>query len=55
MCTEKHYFICQHRMPYVTEKNRQRIYNKWNETYPHQMANEVEVYVTTNGSSKNKR
>ncbi|CAO1308531.1 unnamed protein product [Diamesa hyperborea] len=54
MCTEKHYFICQHRMPYVTEKNRQRIYNKWNETYPHQMANEVEVYVTTNGSSKNK-
>lgn len=38
-------------MSYVNEKNRQRVYTKWNETYPNQLANEVEVYVSTNGNS----
>lgn len=38
-------------MSYVNEKNRQRVYNKWNETYPNQLANEVEVYVANNGNS----
>ena len=45
-CMEKHYFVCQHRMPYVNDKNRQLIYNKWNETYPNEMANEIEVFVS---------
>lgn len=48
-CIERHYFICQHRMSFVNEKNRQKVYTKWNETYPNQIANEVEVYVSTNG------
>jgi hypothetical protein len=38
-------------MSYVNEKNRQKVYTKWNETYPNQLANEVEVYVSTNGNS----
>lgn len=54
-CTERHYFICQHRMSYVNEKNRKRVYNKWNETYPNQLANEVEVYVANNGNSNSNR
>lgn len=33
-------------MPYVSEKNRQKIYNKWNETYPNEMANEIEVVLS---------
>lgn len=45
LCFEKHYYLCQHRMPFVSEKNRQRIYTKWNETFPGQMANEIQVYV----------
>lgn len=45
-CVDKHHYICQHRMPYVTEKNREKIYTKWNETYPNQMANEVEVVLS---------
>lgn len=49
-CTESHLFICQHRMSYVNEKNRQKVYTKWNETYPNQLANEVEVYVSTNAN-----
>lgn len=53
-CTELHYFICQHRMSLVNEKQRQRVYTKWNETYPNQMANEVEVYVSTNGNNNNR-
>ncbi|CRK96090.1 CLUMA_CG009526, isoform A [Clunio marinus] len=50
LCTERHYYICQHRMSYVNDKNRQRVYTKWNETYPNQLANEVEVYVSTNAN-----
>ena len=50
-CTEPHYFICQHRMNLVGEKQRQRVYTKWNETYPNQIANEVEIYVSTNGNN----
>lgn len=38
-------------MSYVNGKNRQRVYSKWNETYPNQLANEVEVYVANNGNS----
>ncbi|KAG5678500.1 hypothetical protein PVAND_008167 [Polypedilum vanderplanki] len=45
LCFEKHYYLCQHRMPFVSEKNRQRIYIKWNETFPGQMANEIQVYA----------
>lgn len=45
-CVEEHRYICQHRMPYVTEKNRQKIYNKWNVTYPNQLANEKEVVLS---------
>ena len=48
MCTEKHYFICQHHLTTVNEKDRVNIYNKWNETYPHQTANEVVIYVKGN-------
>lgn len=44
-CVDKHPFICQHRMPYVSEKNRHRVYSKWNVTYPNEMANEVEVVI----------
>ena len=42
-------------MPYVSEKSRQRLYAKWNETYPNEMANEVEVYVSTNGKKVTRR
>ena len=42
-------------MSLVNEKQRQRVYTKWNETYPNQMANEVEVYVSTNGNNNNRR
>ncbi|CAO1309778.1 unnamed protein product [Diamesa tonsa] len=45
MCSEKHYFICQHHLTTVSEKERVDVYNKWNETYPHQMANEFVVYL----------
>ncbi|CAO1368233.1 unnamed protein product [Diamesa serratosioi] len=48
MCSEKHYFICQHHLTTVSEKERVAIYNKWNETYPYQMANEFVVYVKGN-------
>ncbi|XP_055685983.1 uncharacterized protein LOC129791708 [Lutzomyia longipalpis] len=47
-CVEQHNFICQHRMPFVSERNRQRVYAKWNETFPNELANEIEVLVTTN-------
>lgn len=30
-------------MPYVSAENRQKIYNRWNQTYPNQMANEIEI------------
>lgn len=51
MCTERHRFICQHRMRYVNSRNRQEVYAKWNETYPNQLANEVEVYLSANGNN----
>lgn len=51
---EKNNFICQHKMPYVGERNRERIWAKWNETFPNQLANEIEVYITTNGNSNKK-
>ena len=38
-------------MSFVNEKNRHKVYSKWNETYPNQVANEVEVYVSTNGNN----
>lgn len=44
-CVEKSYYICQHRMPYVSETNRVKIYQRWNVTFPHGMANEIEVKV----------
>lgn len=50
LCTKAHRFICQHRMRYVNSRNRQEIYAKWNETYPNQLANEVEVYLSANGN-----
>lgn len=43
MCMEQYQFVCQHRMPYVSEKNRYKIYTKWNESFPNEMANEIEV------------
>ncbi|CRK96097.1 CLUMA_CG009532, isoform A [Clunio marinus] len=55
LCFEKHFYLCQHRMPFVSERSRQRIYAKWNETFPGQFANEIQVYVTTNGSIGNRR
>jgi len=45
-CTQLNYFVCQHRMPFVSEKNRAKIYEKWNETYPNEIANEIEVIVS---------
>lgn len=50
MCTERHYFICQHHLTTVSEKDRVDVYNKWNETYPHQMANEFVVLVKGNNN-----
>jgi hypothetical protein len=38
-------------MRYVNSRNRQEIYSKWNETYPNKLANEVEVYLSTNGNN----
>lgn len=44
-CVEKHNFVCQHKMPYVSEQNRHNIYAKWNASYPNEMANEMEVII----------
>lgn len=44
-CTDEHYFVCQHRMPLVSSKNRQRVYQKWNQTFPNELANENEVII----------
>lgn len=44
-CVEKHQYICQHRMPYVNEKHRSRIYTRWNQTYPNEQATQVEVTI----------
>lgn len=51
-CFEKHYYLCQHPMPFVGDRARQRVYTKWNETYPGQFANEVQVFVATNGTNR---
>ncbi|XP_059613344.1 uncharacterized protein LOC132259646 [Phlebotomus argentipes] len=51
-CVEQHNFICQHRMPFVSERNRQRVYAKWNETFPNELANEIEVIVTSNPNNQ---
>lgn len=45
LCTEKLNFICQHKMPFVSSHSRSKIYTRWNETFPNEMANEVEVVV----------
>uniref|UniRef100_A0A336M159 CSON009576 protein n=1 Tax=Culicoides sonorensis TaxID=179676 RepID=A0A336M159_CULSO len=45
-CTDQHYFVCQHRMPLVSSKNRYRVYQKWNQTFPNELANENEVIVS---------
>lgn len=44
---EQHYFICQHRMPVVKKDNLQHIYTMWNNTFPNQIANEIEVIFTS--------
>ncbi|KAG4071519.1 hypothetical protein HA402_011673 [Bradysia odoriphaga] len=46
-CVDKHQYICQHRMPYVNEKHRSRIYAKWNQTYPNEQATQVEVVINS--------
>lgn len=55
LCFEKNYYLCQHRMPYVSEKNRQRVYARWNETFPGQKANEIQVYVKPGRSDAGNR
>ncbi|XP_055534230.1 uncharacterized protein LOC129723808 isoform X2 [Wyeomyia smithii] len=45
LCTEKLNFICQHKMPLVSSNSRAKVYNRWNATFPNEMANEVEVVV----------
>ncbi|EAT45628.1 AAEL003119-PA [Aedes aegypti] len=45
LCTEKLNFICQHKMPLVSSLSRAKVYTRWNETFPNELANEVEVVV----------
>ncbi|XP_055619658.1 uncharacterized protein LOC129764515 isoform X2 [Toxorhynchites rutilus septentrionalis] len=45
LCTDKLNFICQHKMPFVNSNSRSKVYNRWNATFPNQLANEVEVVV----------
>lgn len=45
LCTEKLNFICQHKMPFVNSNSRSKVYTRWNETFPNELANEVEVVV----------
>ena len=53
---EEHFFICQHRMPVVNKNNLQHIYNMWNNTFPNQIANEIEVIFTNkNGGDLSQR
>lgn len=40
-CIDKHRYICQHKMPKVNAKGRIKVYDRWNQTYPNQLANEV--------------
>ncbi|EDW04539.1 GH11789 [Drosophila grimshawi] len=44
-CPDKLRFICQHKMPKVSEANRYKIYDRWNVTYPNALANEVVLEV----------
>lgn len=44
-CVERHHFVCQHNMPMVTDRNRHKVYAKWNASFPNEMANEMEVIV----------
>ncbi|SPP85310.1 blast:Lithostathine-1-beta [Drosophila guanche] len=44
-CPDKLRFICQHKMPKVSEANRYKIYNRWNATYPNERANEVVLEI----------
>ncbi|XP_052862237.1 uncharacterized protein LOC128268958 isoform X2 [Anopheles cruzii] len=51
-CTKKVDFICQHRMPLVSEQSRNQVYHRWNETYPNQMANEKMVYIVNDPKNR---
>uniref|UniRef100_A0A182PJZ2 C-type lectin domain-containing protein n=1 Tax=Anopheles epiroticus TaxID=199890 RepID=A0A182PJZ2_9DIPT len=53
-CTEKLNFICQHRMPLVSESGRYMVYDKWNKTYPDQKANEKLVYIVSEATGRNR-
>ncbi|XP_017862844.1 PREDICTED: trichohyalin isoform X1 [Drosophila arizonae] len=53
-CPDKLRFICQHKMPKVSEANRYKIYNRWNETYPNQLANEVVLEVINRRGKDNR-
>lgn len=54
-CVDKHRYICQHKMPKVSEKNRFKVYDRWNQTYPNQLANEVEMEIIDTKSKDGKR
>lgn len=45
LCTDKLNFICQHKMPFVNSHSRAKVYNRWNATFPNELANEVEVVI----------
>ncbi|XP_055314983.1 uncharacterized protein LOC129575412 [Sitodiplosis mosellana] len=47
-CEQQLQFLCQHKVKFANEKKRKEIHNKWNETYPNQMANEVLHVVSQN-------
>lgn len=55
LCTEKLNFICQHKMPLVNSHSRAKVYTRWNETFPNELANEVEVVVADQPRSSNVR
>lgn len=44
-CVQTHHFVCQHNMPFVSDKDRHKVYARWNASYPNEMANEMEVIV----------
>ncbi|XP_061507943.1 uncharacterized protein LOC1276921 isoform X1 [Anopheles gambiae] len=51
-CTDKMNYICQHRMPLVSEMGRSLVYEKWNKTYPNERANEKLVYIVSEGNNR---
>lgn len=53
-CTKKINFICQHRMPLVSETSRNQVYSRWNETFPNQKANEKLVYIVSDPNNRNR-